>query len=240
MIFVFETRHTDRITILVRKLPKNIYALARMVQQPELPLLTQHFLYTRLHPDSLIPASRIPDDDLPPISGNVYVYTSARAVFYAPSDLSGLGGLCHEWIRLTQSWYGGPPCRDCVFVENTDLPDAPGMEGLLLARVLLFFSFDHEGGTKYPCALVHWFSIVGEGPCSETGMWIVEPDFKGSKPVLEVIHLDTILRGAHLIGVSGTGLLPNDLDFTFDKSLDAFKSFYVNKYVDHHAHEIAF
>ena len=217
MIFVFETRHTDRIIILVRKLPKNIYALARMVQQPELPLLTQQFLYTPLHPDSLIPASHIPDNDLPPISGNVYVYTSAHAVFYAPSDLSGLGGLCHKWIRSTQSWYGGLPHRGCVFVGNTDLPDAPGMEGLLLACVLFFFSFDHEGGTKYPCAL---FSIVGEGPCSETGMWIVEPDIKGSKPVLEVIHLDTILCGAHLIGVSGTGFLPNDLDFTFDKSLD--------------------
>jgi hypothetical protein len=71
-------------------------------------------------------------------------------------------------------------------------------------------------------------------------MWKVEPDFRGGKPCLEVIHLDTILRGAHLIGVYGRNFLPNDPDFTFDKSLDVFPSFYVNKYVDYHAYEIAF
>ncbi|KAH9011269.1 hypothetical protein EDB84DRAFT_1540472 [Lactarius hengduanensis] len=224
----------------VRKLPRDIYVLARRIGQQELPLLTRRFLYDYLHPQSQIPASHIPEDDLPQVPNNVYVYTSIRAVFYAPSDLSGLGGLRHERIRSTQSWYGGPPRRDCVFVGNRDLPDAPGMRGLLVARVLLFFSFVDQGSTKYPCALVHWFSIVGDDPCDETGMWIVKPDFRRGRPSLEVIHLDTILRGAHLIGVSGTHFLPNDLDFTFDKSLDAFSLFYVNKYVDHHAHEIAF
>ncbi|KAN0127920.1 hypothetical protein V8E53_014268 [Lactarius tabidus] len=223
----------------VRKLPHDIYALARKIGQPNLPVLTRQFLYAYLHPQSPIPISRVPEDQLPPISSKVYVYTSIRAVFYAPSDLSGLGGLRHERIRSTQSWYGGAPRRDCIFVGNTDRPDAPGMRGLLVARVHLFFSFVHDG-TKYPCALVHWFSVVGEEPCNETTMWIVEPDFRRGKPCLEVIHLDTVLRGAHLIGVSGTHFLPKDPNFTFDKSLDAFSSFYVNKYADHHAYEIAF
>jgi hypothetical protein len=72
-------------------------------------------------------------------------------------------------------------------------------------------------------------------------MWIVEPDFQHGKPCLEeVIHLDTVLCGTHLIGVSGTHFLPKVPDFTFNKSLDVFTSFYVNKYVDHHAHEIVF
>ena len=53
-----------------------------------------------------------------------------------------------------------------------------------------------------------------------------------------VIHIDSILRAAHIIGVSGPQPLPTD--FTYGDSLDAFEMFYVNKYVDHHAHEIAF
>jgi hypothetical protein len=236
--FCFGMDCADQVTT-VRKLPHNIYALSRKIGQPNLPVLTRRFLYAYLHPQSPIPVSRVPEDQLPPISSKVYVYTSIRAVFYAPSDLSGLGGLRHERIRSTPSWYGGAPRRDCVFVGNTDRPDAPGMRGLLVARVHLFFSFVHDG-TKYPCALVHWFSVVGEEPCNETTMWIVEPDFRRGKPCLEVIHLDTVLRGAHLIGVSGTHFLPKDSNFTFDKSLDAFSSFYVNKYADHHAYEIAF
>ena len=45
-------------------------------------------------------------------------------------------------------------------------------------------------------------------------------------------------RSAHLIGVAGSQLLPKH--FTYHDTLDAFQLFYVNKYVDHHAHEIAF
>jgi len=177
-------------------------------------------------------------DDLPEVLGKVYVYNSARAVFYAPSDLSGIGGLRHERIRSTKSWHSTGPRRDCVFVGNSD-SDEPGFKGLHVARVFLFFSFKH-GGVTYPCALVHWFSHVGESPCESTGMWMVEPDYHGNRPLLEVIHLDTVLRGAHLIGVSGSHFLPPRTEFTFSDSLDAFKTFFVNKYVDHHAHEIAF
>ncbi|KAF8809162.1 hypothetical protein BYT27DRAFT_7255031 [Phlegmacium glaucopus] len=220
------------------QLPRDIYLLARAVKQPQLPLLARRFLFDTLNPESDVPASRLPAAELPDIPGKVYVYSSARAVFYAPSDLSGIGGMRHERIRSVRSWYGGAPRRDCVFVGNTD-SDAPGFEGLLVARVFLFFSFKHEGIT-YPCALVHWFSTVGDGPDDETGMWMVEPDFQRGQQVLEVIHLDSILRGAHLIGVAGSQFLPSDPLFNFSRSLDAFKTFYVNKYVDHHAHEIAF
>ena len=40
------------------------------------------------------------------------------------------------------------------------------------------------------------------------------------------------------MGVAGHAYLP--LEFTFQDSLDSFQAFYVNKYIDHHAHEIAF
>ena len=112
--------------------------------------------------------------------------------------------------------------------------------GLLVARVFLFFSVKYDG-VDYPCALVHWFSVVGDAPDDETGMWIVKPDYlAGRKQFLEVIHLDAILRGAHLIGVAGSTFLPSNPKVDFLTSLNSFKSFYVNKYADHHAHEIAY
>ncbi|KAG2144246.1 hypothetical protein DEU56DRAFT_870395 [Suillus clintonianus] len=43
---------------------------------------------------------------------------------------------------------------------------------------------------------------------------------------------------AHLLPVFGDGALP--VDFHFAHSLDAFNSYYVNKYADHHANEIVF
>jgi len=171
------------------------------------------------------------------------VYNSARVVYYAPSDISGLKGMHRERIRSTQSWYGGRPRRDCIFVGNTDSQDAPGFRGLLIARVYLFFSFKYQD-VRYPCALVHWFSTVGDTPDDETGMWIVEPDYlagPGQKRFLEVIHLDSILRGAHLIGVAGANFfLPSQPKIDCSMALDSFRTFYVNKYADHHAHEIAF
>ena len=208
------------------------------MNQPDLPLVTRRFLFDMLNPESDIPASRVPTTDLPDIEGKVYVYNSARSVFYAPSDLSGIGGMRHERIRSVKSWYNGAPRQDCVFIGNTD-SDAPGFEGLLVARVFLFFlSNTTVSHTHVPSFT--GFSTVGDSPDDETGMWMVEPDFLRGKRVLEVIHLDSILRGAHLIGVSGSHFLPSDPVFNFSKSLDAFKTFYVNKYVDHRAHEIAF
>ncbi|KAJ6545799.1 hypothetical protein B0H10DRAFT_2385897 [Mycena sp. CBHHK59/15] len=117
-------------------------------------------------------------------------------------------------------------------------PDLPGFRGLIAARALLFMSFKHHGGT-YPCALVTWFSPIGDEPCPDVGMWMVEPDVDNrGQRVMDVIHIDTILRAAHLIGIYGHHSVPRH--FKYSDSLDSFKAFYINKYADHHAHEIAF
>lgn len=157
-------------------------------------------------------------------------------MFYAPSDYSGLGGMHRERIRACPSWRSGPGRYDCVFAE-TDKTEC-GFRGLLAARVRLFFSFKYNG-QDFPCALVEWFSAVGSAPDDDTGMWIVEPDFDvAGRRVTDVIHVESILRGAHLIGVAGDTFIPRDLHYT--DSLDAFKAFYINKYADHQSHEIAF
>ncbi|KAJ7206606.1 hypothetical protein GGX14DRAFT_367143, partial [Mycena pura] len=90
----------------------------------------------------------------------------------------------------------------------------------------------------YPCALVEWFKKVGRSPDLETGMWIVEPEMMGRSRLITIVHLDTFLRGAHLIPVFGEDYIPVIFRYTY--SLDAFNAFHVNKYIDHHANEIAF
>ena len=138
-----------------------------------------------------------------------------------------------ERIRSTPSWRGSAPRRDCAFIVEDD--DKHGMRGMGVVRVLLFFSFKYDH-TYYPCALVDWFKKVGVDPV--TGMWVVRPDIVHRRRECSVLHLDSFLRGAHLIPVFGAKKVPQDFHFTY--SLDAFPAFYVNKYIDHHAHEIAF
>ncbi|KAJ7680040.1 hypothetical protein B0H17DRAFT_943571, partial [Mycena rosella] len=54
-------------------------------------------------------------------------------------------------------------------------------------------------------------------------------------PALAIIPVDSIARAAHLIGVYGTAALPED--FHFSDSLDAFDTYFLNPYPDHHMHE---
>ena len=139
-------------------------------------------------------------------------------------------------IRSTPSWRRGPPRHDCIFIEKD--PELDGMRGLHVAQVLLFLSFSSRS-TPYPCALVQWFVIVGDAPCSDTGMWMVKPEMEDDgTQVTSIIHVDTIIRGAHLIGVYGELFLPRD--FSHFDSLTAFQACYVNKFIDYHANEIAF
>jgi len=121
-------------------------------------------------------------------------------------------------------------------VETNPLLD--GMRGLDVAHVWLFLSFKY-GDTLYQCTLVCWYSHVGDKPDEETGMWIVKPDFcDNGTPSEAIIHLDCVLRAAHLVAVCGESFVHSNL--TLHNSLDKFDSYYVNKYVDHHAFKIAF
>ena len=179
----------------------------------------------------------IDNERLPDLSNSsVSVFLSAVATFYAPSDLAGLGGMHSERIRSTPCWRKGSARYDTVFLEKD--PDIPGMGGLHVARVFLFFSFIYDS-VKYPCALVQWFTTISDGPDENTGMWIVQLDFNaGGQRELDVVHIDCTLRGAHLIPVYGNVRLPTDIQHT--DTLDIFQAYYVNKYIDHHAFEIAF
>ena len=208
--------------------------IAVEIEQPDLPNLIQQFIYKEQDSDHVSNDSSV--SALPTFYGKITVYPSAVATFHAPSDISGIGGMRRERIRAVKSWRNGPGRYDTIFV-NTD-PSIEGMRGLEIARVRLFFSFSHDG-VEYPCALVHWFSRVGDIPDDRTGMWVVEPDtLDDGEPSMSVIHLDTIVRASHLLPVFGQGRVSRTLQFP--DTLDTFSRFYVNKYIDHHAFEISF
>ncbi|KAJ7732416.1 hypothetical protein B0H16DRAFT_1665174 [Mycena metata] len=205
----------------VRKVPRDVHQLGQFIGQPHLQELIRRFLFNQLNPDHV---GNIRIEDCPEFSERVFI------------DVCGIGGMHHERIRAVKSWYRGPPRYDCVFVEHDT--EAPGFRGLHATRVHLFCRFKFRG-IDYLCALMHWFSAHGDEPCPDTGMWIVKPDLVRGQPAMEVIHIDALLRGAHLIGVAGKDRVPLS-NFDFSDSLDAFEAFYVNKYADHHSHEIAF
>ncbi|KAK7684399.1 hypothetical protein QCA50_012346 [Cerrena zonata] len=219
----------------VRGVPKDFQHLAEHYALGALPILASRFLYEQLHPE-IEDVLAIPAYDLPILTTcRIQVFNSAIATFHAPSDPSGIGGMHHERVRATPSWRRSYPRHDCVFVSTG--PER-GMRGMHAARICLFFSFRYQERT-YPCALVEWFVRIDDLPDADTGMWIVEPEFNNAEErVTSVIHIDTIVRSAHLIPVYGDTMISST--FHFSDSLDAFSTYYVNKYADHHAFEIAF
>ena len=145
--------------------------------------------------------------------------------------------MCHETIRATPAWNRGEipgPRYDCVFVSNGENSES-NMSGLLVARVLLLFSFVINEEQHHQCALIHWFSLFGDQPDPDNGMWVVTPDYFGNAPSLSVIHVDSIFRAAHLLPIFNNAPLPRTLNYT--STLDSFRGFYVNKYIDYHAYE---
>ena len=141
-----------------------------------------------------------------------------------------------QQIQVTPLWQWGnipAPRYDTVFVSTGN--DADGFLGTHVARVKLFFSFNHDE-IEYPCALVEWFKRAANVPEEETGMWLVQPELTShSVRHVSVIHLDAVLHGAHLLPYFGDQFVPEE--FHYSTTLDNFHYFYVNKYIDYHAFE---
>ena len=204
-------------------------------------LLHQH---SESHANTALPSSA----DYRDFTGEhpLTTYNSAVAMFYAPSDLSGAGGMQKEWIRAVSCWRGGYPRFDTVLLKpnNKSKPtsnDKPTVNSFSVARVRLFFSFEYDQAS-YECALVHDYQVVNPYPDEITGMAIVKRVMRGNLPRARVIPLDDILRAVHLIPVFsqlGTKRIPKK--YKHELTLDdhqLFELFYVNKFVDHHAFEI--
>jgi len=203
-----------------------------LIEQPKFPLALQQFIHRQNHPNSAHLGTIDGSFD-----GPIRVFHSAKVKFYAPSDLCGTGGMNRETIHANCNSRGSSRF-DTIFVSVGNDKDIMG--GLLVARVWLLFSyFDPYSREDVPCALVTWFVPPDDDSERDevTGMWKVCPerDDDGQCPV-QVIHLDTILRGAHLLPCYGEGFLPEEM--TYNDALDAWDAYFVNQFIDYHAHEL--
>ena len=141
-----------------------------------------------------------------------------------------------EHIRAT-SWRKGQARYDTVLVNSN--PEVGGVHasGFEVARVFLFFSFQHED-KEYPCALIRWYSHVGFEPDEDTGLWMVEPDTDDfGDPHLAIIHVDSIYRAVHLLPAHQNSTFV-ERTVTMHSSLDIFQLFYINRFADHQSFEV--
>lgn len=198
-----------------------------------LPELISRFLFDQLYADDFYITGEEADlEDCPVFEGNVALYRSARATFYAPSELCGPEGMHSEMIRSHPSWYGQYARYDTVLIQNEE--DDAVMGGMLVGRVLAFVGFTHDD-IRYSAAVVEWLEPVGDAPDPVTGMWIVHPRLRGGVRELGLVHTDCIVRACQLIGVYGRERVPDKLHHS--QVHDAFDLFYFNKYADYHTHE---
>ncbi|KAG1801897.1 uncharacterized protein BJ212DRAFT_1487520 [Suillus subaureus] len=185
----------------------DVHTLMLALRFPEFPIMIQQFLYDQLHLTDHEHAVFDPAT-APAFMGHIVIYSSAAASFYAPSDLSGTGGMRHEHIRATTSWRGGPARNDCVFISMND-----------------------------ECAVIQWFSYITDSRDPDTGMYIVVPSTNDNgTPDVSIIHIDCIFHMAHLIPVYGNNFISRKI--TLHNSHNMFCTFYINKYADHHAFEV--
>ncbi|KAG1876889.1 hypothetical protein C8R48DRAFT_745427 [Suillus tomentosus] len=201
---------------------------------PRLPFMIQEFIHNQHYSKDPNPPEFDPET-AQVFLGNLTIFNSAAASFHAPSDLSGTGGMCRKHIRATPSWHVGELRHDCIFVNMGVDFDSP-MNGLAVAQVLCFFSFNYRI-SYYPCTIVHWYSYVREERDPDTGMYVIMPATTGDDvPDVSIIHVDCIFHAAHLIPVYGPDFIPK---ISPHNSYDMFDSYYVNRYADHHTFEIA-
>jgi hypothetical protein len=229
---------SDSFRVSASRYPRPLYLLAPFLGIPRLEEFIRRFLYDQLYPDSDVIGMDIELEECPTIDSHLHIklFKSATVLYHAPSDVSGIAGMNREVIRATPSWQNGAPRHDCVLVELD--PGVAGFAGMNVAQVQTFLSFKYRG-VEYQAALVRWFEKYGDAPCDVTGLWRVRPDHDTrNRRMCSIIHIDTILRCAHLMPVFGSRFTPFFLHHT--RTLDVFKLYYVNKYIDYHAFEVAF
>ena len=129
--------HNDPIQFLLGMFSLQSEYISPYSVSTHFPILLWHFLHVQTHPDADI-AADVHINDYQSIHSHIYVYHSAVAWFYTPSDLCGTSGMYHEHIHSNPNWCGEFPWYDTVFVETDS--ELNGMAGLTLGHLLLLLS----------------------------------------------------------------------------------------------------
>ena len=87
-------------------------------------------------------------------------------------------------------------------------------------------------------AVVQWFLYVIDSCDPDIGIYLVAPSTNDNDtPDTSIIHIDCIFHTVHLISIYDVNFLPHEI--TPHDNYNMFCTYYVNKYVDHHAFEVA-
>jgi hypothetical protein len=99
---------------------------------------------------------------------------------------------------------------------------------LRVAQVKVIFNLPQQfGAHAHPLAYVEWFTRIGT-PETASGMSVIPRSTQNLRPNAEVVSLEQLTRGCHLIGKAGATLDPT---WNADNILDKADSFYLNSYI---------
>jgi hypothetical protein len=93
--------------------------LADIFHQPNFHNLIRQFLFDQAHlldPDAPL-GMDVPLAQCPAFDSFISVYHTMTAIFYSPSNSSGLWGMCQECIQANPYWCKHLPQHDTVFIE---------------------------------------------------------------------------------------------------------------------------
>jgi hypothetical protein len=144
--------------------------------------------------------------------------------------ISGVNSMHCEYFCATPSWRQEGPRYDCIYVNSE--PEFKGVCSLEITCVLVFFSFvANDSEDEYECALIHWFGTE----LDEKGLLLVEPAYDDD----EILTSPSFTLTAYFVPHPYCQCSKPTSTSTMQDTLNTFKQFYVNKFVDYHAFEIS-
>ncbi|KAG2755597.1 hypothetical protein P692DRAFT_201801024 [Suillus brevipes Sb2] len=145
-------------------------------------------------------------------------------------------------LRDCPSYMGAIKVFNSAAVTFIAPSDPSGITGMRREHIRAVPSW-RNGPGRFDCAFVNtddrqWFYWITEERDEVTGMYMVAPSFdEDGSPNMSIIHIDSIVRGAHLLPIFGTQFVSQGLQF--HHSLDIFRGYYINRFIDHHSFELA-
>ena len=103
------------------------------------------------------------------------------------------------------------------------------LTGLRVAQIHLFFNLPPQFGIiACPLAYIEWFTPLGV-PDNVTGLFVVRRSTRRRQPNTEIISVDRLVRGCHLMAKTGRVM---DRSWTSDNVLQRATNFWVNSYIN--------
>jgi hypothetical protein len=187
---------------------------------------------------STVPRKRRRDEDIEERWGRLDIHVHQHMSLTYPT-VHDPSQLIREVLRSTRAWLYGQnkdwkkPRRDtALFRYGHEEADQSTMANRRVGRVLLLFKVCEPWGTEdLSLAYVQWFQTVAFDKVS--GMFRVKK--MTGRDGFEVVEIDTIERGAHLIPCF-KGLDTQMADGRSTPALDTYNEFWFNNQIDEHAY----